>query len=71
MNRPATKWQPEATRFGGAVWFKVCRTLRDGTMQAAGNYYRQKKDAQKYADELNREENNGVIYRCKGDYGGE
>lgn len=57
--RTATKWQPEKVMFGGAVWYKVCRTLADGTRQAAGNYYRMKKDAQKYADELNKEETNG------------
>lgn len=59
MNRPATKWQPEKATFGGAIWYKVCRTRRDGTREAAGNYYRQKKDAQKFADELNKEETNG------------
>lgn len=63
MNRPATKWAPEAARFGGAVWYKVCRTHRDGRREAAGNYYRQKKDAQKFADRLNREENNGELYQ--------
>lgn len=71
MNRPATKWRPETVRFGGAIWYKVCRTLRDGTMEASGNYYRQKKDAQKYADELNKEEPNGTIYRCPENYGRE
>ena len=60
MNRPATIWKPEATRFGGAVWYKVCRIRNDGTWEAAGNYYRMKKDAQKYADELNKEETDGV-----------
>ncbi|MBR2707345.1 MAG: hypothetical protein IKE74_08965 [Mogibacterium sp.] len=66
-----TKWIPEAAKFGGAIWYKVCRTLRDGTMEASGNYYRTKKDAQEYADKLNKEEPNGTIYRCAGDYGGE
>ena len=60
MNRAATKWKPEAAKFGGAIWYKVCRTLADGTRQASGNYYRLKKDAQKYADELNKEETDGV-----------
>jgi hypothetical protein len=40
-------------------------------MEASGNYYRQKKDAQKYADELNKEEPNGTIYRCPENYGRE
>ena len=57
--RTATKWQPEKVMFGGAVWYKVCRTKLDGTRQAAGNYYRQKKDAQKFADLLNKEETDG------------
>ena len=71
MRRPATKWKPEAARFGGAIWYKVCRTLSDGSMEASGNYYRQKKDAQEYADELNKEEPNGTIYRCPKNYGSE
>ena len=59
MRRPATKWQPMSARFGAAIWYKVCRTHADGRIEAAGNYYRQKKDAQKFADELNKEETDG------------
>jgi hypothetical protein len=62
VNRPATKWKPEAARFGGAIWYKVCRTRADGTMEAAGEYYKKKKDAQAFADELNREPF-GTIHR--------
>lgn len=71
MLRPATKWKPEMARFGGAIWYKVCRTRQDGTMEASGNYYRKKKDAQEYADKLNEEEPNGTIYRCPKNYGSE
>lgn len=58
MNRPATIWQVEKAMFGAAVWYRVCRTHRDGRRETVGNYYREKKEAQKLADELNREDNN-------------